>query len=131
MEESNAAQSIPDRRIGPHGEWLVRHGEFVTVGLTRDAVDQLGPLVHIQLPAANVMLTRNSVAVVVESCKAAIDCLCPISGRVLAANVALFDNPGLLNESPEETWIYRLDKITDEEWQALPKGLERNRSSDR
>ena len=112
--------STSDRRLGPHGEWLVREDGVVTVGLTRSSVDQMGPLVHIQLPAVNSSLSKNSVAVVVESCKAAIDCLAPLSGTVLAVNVGLFDNPGLLNESPEETWLYRLNAVVIGEWDALP-----------
>ena len=115
------AKDIPDRRLGPHGEWLVREGAVVTVGLTRNSVDQLGPLVHIQLPTVNTNLTPDSVAVVLESSKAAIDCESPLSGRVVAINMSVFANPGLLNESPEGAgWLYRLDKVSDEEWHELP-----------
>ena len=115
-------KSLPDRRLGPHGEWLIRVGGVVTVGLTRDSVDQLGELVRIQLPTVNASLAKDSVAVVLESSKAAIDCTTPLSGRVAAVNFGLFSNPGLLNESPEEAaWLYRLDKIVDQEWLALPK----------
>lgn len=119
----NKTRTLPDRRLGTHGEWLVRDGEVVTVGLTRSSVDQLGPLVHIQLPTPNSMLARDSVAVVLESSKAAIDCQTSISGRVIAINMSVFANPGLLNESPEGAgWLYRLDKINDAEWQALTAG---------
>ena len=120
--QADEGRVVLDRRLGPHGEWLVRVGDVVTVGLMRDSVDQLGSLVHVQLPTVNSMLTKDSVAVVLESSKAAIDCFAPISGRVAAANLSLFANPGLLNESPQTAgWLYRLDKITDLEWQALPK----------
>ena len=119
--EANRSPALSDRRLGAHGEWLVREGGVVTVGLTRSSVDQMGPLVHIQLPAVNSDLRPDSVAVVLESCKAAIDCLSPLSGKVLAVNVGLFDNPGLLNESPDETWMYRLSSVPDSEWQALPQ----------
>ena len=118
--QDNKARDIPDRRLGPHGQWLVREGNVVTVGLTRDSVDQLGPLVHIQLPMIHAMLTPDSVAVVLESSKAAIDCQSPLSGRVVAINMSVFANPGLLNESPEGAgWLYRLDTVNDTEWQKL------------
>jgi glycine cleavage system H protein len=119
--QASKSQVTPDRRRGSHGEWLVRVGDVVTVGLTRDSVDQLGPLVHIQLPTINSTLTRDSLVVVLESSKAAIDCYAPICGRVVAINTSVFANPGLLNESPEGAgWLYRLDKVSDQEWQALP-----------
>ena len=121
--QANKTHVIPDRRQGVHGEWLVRDGDVVTVGLTRTSVDQLGPLVHVQLPTINSTMAKDSVAVVLESSKAAIDCHSSLSGRVLAINMSVFANPGLLNESPEGAgWLYRLDKINDDEWKALPAG---------
>ena len=119
--QESRSRDIPDRRLGPHGQWLVREGDIVTVGLTRNSVDQLGPLVHIQLPMVHATLTPDSVAVVLESSKAAIDCQSPLSGRVVAINMSVFANPGLLNESPEGAgWLYRLDMVNDIEWQKLP-----------
>jgi glycine cleavage system H protein len=71
----------------------------------------------------NSTLVKDSVAVVLESSKAAIDCLSSLSGRVIAINMSVFANPGLLNESPEgAAWLYRLDNVNDAEWQTLSVG---------
>lgn len=109
-----------DRRLGPHGEWLQRIGDIVTVGLTRGAVDQLGQIVHIELPAQHTQLARGDTAVVIESSKAATDCEAPLSGTVAAVNTGLYSDPDVINESPELAgWLYRLSHINEQEWRDM------------
>jgi glycine cleavage system H protein len=46
----------------------------------------------------------------VESVKATSDVFSPVEGKVVEVNEALNDNPGLVNESPEENgWFVRLE----------------------
>lgn len=109
-----------ERKIGPHGEWLERHQDVVTVGFTRRVIDQLGQVVHVQLPKVQTLLAKGDIAVVVESSKAATDCETPVGGTVVAANLSLYNVPDILNESPESAgWLYRLNGVSEQEWQAL------------
>jgi glycine cleavage system H protein len=110
-----------ERRSGPHGEWLEREGDVVTVGITRIAAEQLGNVVGVHFPEVTTPLHRGEVAVVLESSKAAVDCETPISGTVKAINFQLLESPDLLNEVPEhDGWLYRLENIDDREWEKLP-----------
>ena len=44
----------------------------------------------------------------VESVKAASDIYAPVDGEIVAFNDALGDNPNLINESPYDTWIFKI-----------------------
>jgi glycine cleavage system H protein len=112
---------MADRRAGPHGEWLEREGNVVTVGLTRPMAEQLGTIIGVHFPEITANIHRGEVAVVLEASKAAIDCEAPVSGTVKAVNFSLIDSPGLVNEAPEfDGWLYRLENVEDHEWDKLP-----------
>ena len=116
---------MSERRLGPHGEWIEREGDVVTIGLTRETVDQLGTVVGVHFPELTATLHRGDVSVVLESSKAAVDCETPMSGTVKAINFQLLLSPDLLNESPEhDGWLYRLEHIDNHEWEKMPLFLD-------
>ena len=46
----------------------------------------------------------------VESVKAASDVYAPVSGKVVASNAALAENPALVNSSPEgDAWFVKIE----------------------
>ena len=76
------------------------------LGLTHFAQDQLGDIVHLDLPEANKALAKGQVLGVVESVKTVADVYSPVSGRVLRVNDLLKKQPELVNTSPEaEGWL--------------------------
>ena len=85
------------------------------VGLTDHAQDALGDLVFVNLPEAGDAVTAGEALGDVESVKAVSDIFCPVTGTVRAANEALLDAPQMLNESPYEAWIAKVENITDTE----------------
>ena len=94
-------------------EWIAVAGGEATVGITAYAQEHLGDLVYVEPPQVGRTLAHGKEAAVVESVKAASDVYAPASGEVTAINQAVVDQPGLVNESPEEKgWIYKL-KLAD------------------
>lgn len=90
-------------------EWIRVDGDVATVGITDYAQSQLGDVVFVEVPAENTQLSKGSEAAVVESVKAASDVYAPVSGKVLAGNAALVDDPSLANSDPEgEGWFFKL-----------------------
>ena len=90
-------------------EWLRLDGEIATIGITNFAQEKLGDLVFVELPAVGAKLKKGAAAAVVESVKAASDVYAPVSGEVTATNKSVVDQPGLVNESPEEKgWLFKL-----------------------
>jgi glycine cleavage system H protein len=105
-------------------EWVrLEDDGTATVGITYYAQDTLGDIVYVELPEVGAYFAQGDAACVVESVKAAADVKMPVSGRVLALNEVLPDQPELVNSAPEEEgWFIRieldstaeLDKLMDE-----------------
>lgn len=108
---------MAERRYTEQHEWVEEVGDgLARVGITDHAQDQLGDIVHVDLPKAGDRIERSSEFATVESVKAASDIYAPVGGEVVAVNAALEDNPGLVNESPEgDGWLVevRLDSPSD------------------
>ena len=93
-------------------EWLKVEGEFGYIGITDYAQHQLGNVVYVDLPEVDDELNQGEEFGAVESVKAAIDLLSPISGIVVEINDKLEDEPELLNEDAFGNWICKV-KIND------------------
>jgi glycine cleavage system H protein len=90
-------------------EWIAVDGDVATVGISDFAQAQLGDIVFVEVPAAGAAVSRGGEVAVVESVKAASDVYAPASGTVIEGNLALVDDPALVNSDAEgEGWFYRL-----------------------
>ena len=90
-------------------EWVDVDGDIGTVGISDYAQGQLGDIVFVDVPEEGKELTKGDEAAVVESVKAASDVYAPVSGTVIEGNVALVEEPGLVNSDAEEDgWFFRL-----------------------
>lgn len=79
-------------------EWVRAEGEGrYTVGISDHAQAALGDLVYVELPSEGDDVTQGAGCAVVESVKAASDVYAPLSGKVVAVNVALADAPETIN----------------------------------
>jgi glycine cleavage system H protein len=93
---------------GEH-EWLSVDGDTATVGVTDYAQAQLGDVVFVEVPEVGRVVAKGKEAAVVESVKAASDVYSPVSGTVTEANMALAEDPALVNSAPEtEGWFFKL-----------------------
>ncbi len=87
-------------------EWARREGDFVRVGITYFAQDQLGDIVYVDLPAAGARVERGQPFGEVESTKSVSDLYAPVSGTVESRNDELEDRPELVNQDPYgEGWM--------------------------
>lgn len=90
-------------------EWIRVDGDIATVGITDYAQAQLGDIVFVELPTVGAALDQGKEAAVVESVKAASDVYAPITGTVSEVNVALEEEPALVNSAPEAAgWFFQL-----------------------
>ncbi|MEM9628679.1 MAG: glycine cleavage system protein GcvH [Pseudomonadota bacterium] len=94
-------------------EWLRVDGDVATVGISDHAQEQLGEIVFVDLPEVGKAVDKDGDMAVVESVKAASDVYAPIKGEVVEINDTLADEPGQVNDSPEDKgWFCKL-KIAD------------------
>ena len=90
-------------------EWVEIVGDEATVGISEYAADELGDITYVELPEEDDDFIIGDRLGEVESVNSSSDIYSPISGTVSQVNEALVDEPGLINESPEEKgWLCRL-----------------------
>lgn len=90
-------------------EWVRKEDDMLTVGITDHAQTMLGDLVYVELPEAETNLEEGQECAVVESVKAAADIYSPISGEVIEINIAVIENPHLINQDPYGNgWLFRI-----------------------
>ena len=89
-------------------EWVKVEGDEASVGITDFAQEHLGDIVYVELPEIDDEFAKEDSFSVVESVKAASDVYLPVSGKVIAVNEALEDDPALLNTDAYENWIVKI-----------------------
>jgi glycine cleavage system H protein len=94
-----ADYDIPDDLLyTQEDEWARFEGQRVVIGITDYAQQQLGEIVHVELPAVGTRIERGDEFGSIDSVKAVAELYAPISGEVVEANEALAENPELINE---------------------------------
>jgi glycine cleavage system H protein len=94
-------------------EYVRVDGDIGTVGITDYAQQQLGDVVHVELPAVGAKFDSGAAAAVVESVKAASDIFAPVSGVVVEANAEVDAEPALINQDPlARGWLMKI-KLTN------------------
>jgi glycine cleavage system H protein len=104
------ANKSADKRFTREHEWVTLDGDIATVGITDHAQEQLGDLVHIELPELEREVTEGESCAVVESVKAASDIYAPLAGKVVEVNETITEDPSIVNSDAEgEGWFFRLE----------------------
>jgi glycine cleavage system H protein len=104
------ANKSADKRYTREHEWVVLDGDIATVGITDHAQEQLGDLVHVELPELERMVAEGESCSVVESVKAASDIYAPLAGKIVEINETIVEDPSIVNSDAEgEGWFFRLE----------------------
>lgn len=99
-----------DLRYTAKHEWLAPAdaGTF-RVGITHFAQEELGGIVHAQLPEVGTTVQAGEALGEVESTKSVSDIYAPISGEVVAVNTALDGAAEVINDDPYGAgWLVEL-----------------------
>ena len=109
-----------DKRFTKDHEWVVLDGDIATVGITDHAQEQLGDLVHVELPELERTVTEGETCAVVESVKAAADVFAPLAGKVVEINETIAEDPSIVNSDAEgEGWFFRIELDDTDAFEAL------------
>lgn len=86
------------------------------IGLTDYAIEQLGDIVFLELPAVDDEFSQGDTFANIESVKAASEIYMPISGKVVEINEELIDAPEKLNEDCYENgWLIKVEPTGSED----------------
>ena len=104
------ANKSADKRFTKDHEWVLLDGDIATIGITDHAQEQLGDLVHVELPELDRQVAEAETCAVVESVKAASDVYAPLAGKIVEINETILDDPSIVNSDAEgEGWFFRLE----------------------
>ena len=99
-----------DLRYADSHEYAAPAGIALRVGISAFAVDQLGDIVFVELPAVGQVLERGASFGTVESVKAVEEMYAPVSGVVTARNEVVLERPELLQQDPYgEGWLLEIE----------------------
>ncbi|MEK4604282.1 glycine cleavage system protein GcvH [Bacillus sp. FSL L8-0099] len=103
--------SIPiNLRYSEEHEWVKTEGNEVVIGITHFAQGELGDIVFVELPEVGATIEADEPFGSVESVKTVSELYAPVSGKVVAVNEELSDQPELVNESPYEgAWMVKVE----------------------
>ena len=101
--------NIPaELRFAESHEWAKKEGDLIVVGISDHAQEALGDVVFVELPEIGKVFAAGDAAGVVESVKAASDIYSPVGGEVVEVNEALGTSPEELNNTPYDSWIFKV-----------------------
>jgi glycine cleavage system H protein len=104
-------KSIPDDLLYSREHvWVRVDGDLATIGITDHAQEKLGEILSLDLPEADSYVERDEPFGAIESAKAAIELISPVSGVVISVNEDITDEIGVINSDPNETgWMVIVD----------------------
>ncbi|WP_066192491.1 MULTISPECIES: glycine cleavage system protein GcvH [Gracilibacillus] len=113
--------SIPDNLLySKEHEWIERDGNQVKIGVTDHAQAELGDIVFIELPETGDEVKAGEPFGSAESVKTVSEIYAPVTGKVVAVNDHLDDNPELINESPyDQAWMIIVEVEDEKELETL------------
>ena len=90
-------------------EWVKIEENVATVGITDFAQGELGEIVYVELDYLHVTLERGDAFGSIEAVKTVSELFMPLSGKIIAINEELEDEPELVNaDAYEEGWIIKI-----------------------
>ena len=106
--------NVPDDLLyTKNHEWIRIVDDIATIGVTDYAQGELGDIIFIEFPNKGVKYNSGDPVGTIEAVKTVADIYAPIDGEILEVNVALEDEPDMINKDPyEQGWIIKLCKIS-------------------
>ena len=96
--------------------WIRVEGNLATIGITDHAQEKLGEIISLELPEDNSSVERDEPFGRIESAKAAVELISPISGTVISVNEDITDDVGVINSDPHDTgWMIVVEMEDPEE----------------
>mgnify|MGYP001171604206 FL=1 len=102
-------------------EWaLFGKDDVVVIGITDYAQNQLGDIIFIEFPKIGEHISSGDIFGEIEAVKTVSELYAPISGSIIEVNIALEENPDLVNNDPfGGGWIIKINSTNPDEKKTL------------
>lgn len=86
--------------------WVRMEGDLATIGITDYAQEKLGEILSLELPEADSYVEKDEPFGAIESAKATVELISPVSGVIISVNEDITDDIGIINSDPHDTgWM--------------------------
>ena len=90
-------------------EWAKIENGVATIGITDFAQGELGDIVFVELPEVGKSFNAGDTFGTIEAVKTVTDLFSPISGKIVAINKGLDNDPGKVNSDPYgDGWLVKI-----------------------
>ncbi len=95
--------------------WIEMDGETAIIGISDFLQEKLGDIMFINLPEPGEQVKIDERFGDVESKKTVMDMESIVSGEVMKVNEDVVDEPYLINDAPNESWLIKVkaDEVAD------------------
>ena len=102
---------IRDRYYTEDHDWIeILEGKKARVGISEYAAEELGDIVHVELPEVDDEFDADEEIGTVESVKSFSEVVLPFAIKVTKINEDLEDEPEIVNEDPEgKGWFFEVE----------------------
>ncbi len=101
-------------------EWHAISGNSATLGISRFAVDELTDVTYVALPKVGTVVRKGDSIGEIESVKATSDIYTGVSGKIVAVNDAVVNDPSIINNDPySDGWLVKIEMSDPSEADAL------------
>ena len=100
-------------------EWVKVDGNVAIIGVSDFAQSEMGDITYVDMPDVDDEFNAGDDFGALESVKTSSELITPGSGKVVARNEALEDQPELINEDAYGAWIIKIEMSDRGELDAL------------
>ena len=100
-------------------EWVKVDGDVAIIGVSDFAQSEMGDITYVDMPAEDDEFAKGEDFGALESVKTSSELYAPVSGRVVAVNAALENEPELINRDPYAAWIVKIEMSDKSELDGL------------
>ena len=105
-------------------EWVSDDSDEFSVGISAYAVEQLGDIVYLELPAVGDTFTAKESFGTVESVKTVSDLYMPRAGEIIAINEDVLQEPEIVQDDPYgKGWLIKVKATSSENADSLLDAL--------
>ena len=99
----------PELKYTRDHEWIDATKDSAHVGISAYALEQLGDIVHVELPDVGETFGQGDAFGTIESTKAVSDLYMPVNGTIQEVNKRVVKTPSLVQEDPyNDGWLVKI-----------------------
>ena len=107
-------------KVSKQHVWVGVEDRHVHLGLTNYIQGALGSVLSVELPEVGDTIEEGEVFAEIESASTVHELVSPVTGRVMAVNPMLEDQPAIINEDPySEGWLIEVRLKNKDELDSL------------